>query len=327
MPLGNLTSQFLANVYLNELDQYVKHNLKVKYYLRYVDDFVILHIDKKVLDYYKSEINSFLIKNLKLELHPDKSKIIRIYGGIPLLGFRVFYHHRLLRNKATRRIRARIMEWGELYNLGIIERDKTLDRLLGWMAYAVNGNTYHLRKQLMSMFSNYLPAEEKKRSRISKYTEILDKKCFVKNNVIKINVDIEKLDDYSIKGLFSYLDNKRIKLLDNKSLEIIKEFNRLLRDIKTSDFLTYFAIMIESTQLEIKFLIVYDCKESYDIKPLIINIKNHIASEFHVLTTISLITLKEFINEKDNKENELLQQSINYGHILFGNYLFYELTL
>ena len=327
MPLGNLTSQFFANVYLNELDQYVKHDLKAGYYLRYVDDFVILHRDKTLLDYYKNEINSFLMKNLKLELHPEKSKILRIYGGIPLLGFRVFYHHRILRRKATRRIRARIKEWGELYNIGIIERDQTLDRLLGWMAYAVNGDTYHLRKKLMSMFSKYLPAEEKKKSRISKYVEILEKRFIVKNNIIKIKLDIEKLDDYSIKALFSYLDNKRIKLLDSKSSEIIKEFTRLLKDVKISDFLVYFAIMIESTQLEIKFLIVYDNKEYYDVNQLIINIKKHIISEFNVLVNISLITLKEFVKEKENKENELLQQAINYGHILFGNYLFYELIL
>ena len=84
------------------------------------------------------------------------------------------------------------------------------------------------------MFSKYLPAEEKKKSRISKYVEILEKRFIVKNNIIKIKLDIEKLDDYSIKALFSYLDNKRIKLLDSKSSEIIKEFTRLLKDVKIS---------------------------------------------------------------------------------------------
>ena len=73
MPLGNLTSQFFANVFLNELDQFVKHKLKVKYYIRYVDDFVILHNDKQTLETYKEKINNFL-KTIKLELHPDMHK-------------------------------------------------------------------------------------------------------------------------------------------------------------------------------------------------------------------------------------------------------------
>jgi retron-type reverse transcriptase len=75
MPLGNLTSQFFANVYLNELDYFVKHKLKAKYYIRYVDDFVILNKNKQILEDYFIKIKRYLT-NLKLELHPDKSKII-----------------------------------------------------------------------------------------------------------------------------------------------------------------------------------------------------------------------------------------------------------
>ena len=78
MPLGNLTSQFFANVYLNELDYFIKHELKAKFYIRYVDDFVILHRSKEVLESWKDQIDSFLINELRLELHPDKTKIIPI---------------------------------------------------------------------------------------------------------------------------------------------------------------------------------------------------------------------------------------------------------
>jgi RNA-directed DNA polymerase len=76
MPLGNLTSQFFANVYLNELDYFVKHKLKIKYYLRYVDDFVILHENEEQLKEWKTQIDEFLRQELKIELHPDKSRII-----------------------------------------------------------------------------------------------------------------------------------------------------------------------------------------------------------------------------------------------------------
>ena len=78
MPLGNLTSQFFANIYLNELDYFIKHELKAKYYIRYVDDFVIIRNSKEQLKNWKKEISKFLRDNLKLELHPQKSKIIPV---------------------------------------------------------------------------------------------------------------------------------------------------------------------------------------------------------------------------------------------------------
>ena len=92
MPLGNMTSQFFANVYLNDLDYFVKRNLKMKYYLRYVDDFVIMHKDKKVLEKCKGKVGKYL-KNLRLELHPDKSEIHALRNGITFLGYRIFYHY------------------------------------------------------------------------------------------------------------------------------------------------------------------------------------------------------------------------------------------
>ncbi|MFC1682443.1 RNA-directed DNA polymerase, partial [Nanoarchaeota archaeon] len=99
MPLGNLTSQFFANVYLNELDQFVKHKLKAKYYIRYVDDFVILHKSKEQLYNWKKEIYKFLKEKLKLELHPDKSQVISLSKGIDFVGFRNFYYFKLLRKR------------------------------------------------------------------------------------------------------------------------------------------------------------------------------------------------------------------------------------
>ena len=79
MPLGNLTSQFFANVYLNEFDYFIKHTLKAKYYIRYVDDFVLLNSSKEqLLSWGEGAIGDFLVKNLKLELHPDKTKVVSL---------------------------------------------------------------------------------------------------------------------------------------------------------------------------------------------------------------------------------------------------------
>jgi RNA-directed DNA polymerase len=104
IPLGNVTSQLFANVYLNELDQFVKHTLKVKYYLRYCDDFIILSEDVEYLKKLIVEINDFLNKKLKLALHPNKIIVRKYRQGIDFLGYVVLPHHRVLRTKTKRRI-------------------------------------------------------------------------------------------------------------------------------------------------------------------------------------------------------------------------------
>ena len=118
LPLGNLTSQFFANVYLNELDQFVKHQLKAKYYIRYVDDFVILHKNKYQLREYKERINEFLKEKLSLELHTGKSKIIPLKQGVNFLGLRVFYFHKLVRKTNLRRMKRTLTTYKQLYQEG-----------------------------------------------------------------------------------------------------------------------------------------------------------------------------------------------------------------
>jgi len=144
MPLGNLTSQFFANVYLNELDYFVKHKLRAKYYIRYVDDFVILHSSKFQLELWKEQINNFLIKELKLELHLEKSRVIPISRGIDFVGFRNFYYYKLLRKRNIRKILFRIKQ----YRNGEINYIKLLESYQGWLAYAKWADTYTLRKSL-----------------------------------------------------------------------------------------------------------------------------------------------------------------------------------
>ncbi|MDO8564199.1 MAG: reverse transcriptase domain-containing protein [Nanoarchaeota archaeon] len=148
MPLGNFTSQFLANVYLNELDYFVKHTLKAKYYIRYVDDFVILHRSRKRLLYFKKEIAQFLT-SLKLELHPDKSDIIPLQKGITFLGYRIFYHYKLLRKRNIRYFMKNFEEKLELAEQGFIRKESLADELKGWFGYAQWANTYNLRRKIM----------------------------------------------------------------------------------------------------------------------------------------------------------------------------------
>ena len=110
LPLGNLTSQLFANVYLNELDQFVKHKLKIKYYIRYADDFVILSKDKKYLENLVSVIEDFLQKELKLTLYPNKIFIKTLSSGIDFLGWVNFFDHRILRKITKRRMFKKVKE-------------------------------------------------------------------------------------------------------------------------------------------------------------------------------------------------------------------------
>ena len=154
MPLGNLTSQFFANVYLNELDYFVKHKLKAKYYIRYVDDFVILDENFENLEKYEELIYTFLIENLKIELHPSKSKIVKLGRILNLLGFRVFYYHKLLRKANKRKFYRKFKEKLELYRNRQISHQDFAQSLQGWNGYAMWANTFKLRKKLVKQISN-----------------------------------------------------------------------------------------------------------------------------------------------------------------------------
>jgi len=148
MPLGNLTSQFFANVYLNELDYFVKHILKARHYIRYVDDFVVLHKSRECLEQHKRQIEDFL-QTLKLELHPEKSKIYLLCKGTSFLGFRVFYHHKLVKKNNLRRMRKRVSEFRSVYGKNEEFDQEILRSFTGWCAYAMQGDTYKFRKRMM----------------------------------------------------------------------------------------------------------------------------------------------------------------------------------
>lgn len=104
LPLGNLTSQLLVNVYMNEFDQFVKHRLKVKHYIRYADDFVFLSRDRQYLSSLLSQIETFLKDRLCLELHPDKVSIQTLASGVDFLGWVHFPQHRVLRTVTNGRM-------------------------------------------------------------------------------------------------------------------------------------------------------------------------------------------------------------------------------
>ncbi|MDP4012579.1 MAG: reverse transcriptase domain-containing protein [Candidatus Nanoarchaeia archaeon] len=154
MPLGNLTSQFFANIYLNELDYFVKQEIRARYYIRYVDDFVIMHQQKDVLESYKQKIDYYLMNSLKLKLHSDKSKIIPLKNGVTFLGYKNFYYYRLLRKNNKRRFERDFNEKLILLKEGVLVKDNILEGLQGWFGYAIWANTYRLRKEVIARIVN-----------------------------------------------------------------------------------------------------------------------------------------------------------------------------
>lgn len=110
LPLGNVTSQIFANIYLNELDQFVKHNLREKFYIRYCDDFIILGTDEKCLQNLILKVDNFLKSKLKLNLHPRKIIIRTHRQGIDFLGYVALLHHRVLRTKTKKRALKKISQ-------------------------------------------------------------------------------------------------------------------------------------------------------------------------------------------------------------------------
>ena len=137
LPLGNLTSQLLVNIYMNEFDQYVKHKLKAKYYIRYADDFVFLSHDKQKLTETLRYIEVFLRERLKLELHPDKVSITTFASGVDFLGWVHFIDHRVLRTNSKRRMLRRTQ--------GLQKEDAAVLSYLGLLSH---GNTEKLRQKV-----------------------------------------------------------------------------------------------------------------------------------------------------------------------------------
>ena len=113
LPIGNLTSQFFANVYLNGLDQFVKHGLRCWYYLRYVDDFVLLHQSRAVLLRWQGRIDEDLRETLRLRLHPHRRRVRAVSSGIDFLGYVTRASHVLVRRRTVDRFRRRIADFGE----------------------------------------------------------------------------------------------------------------------------------------------------------------------------------------------------------------------
>ena len=143
LPLGNLTSQLLVNIYMNEFDQCAKHTLREKFYIRYADDFIFLSVDKSSLANFLPKVEAFLSQKLKLSLHPDKVHIKTIGSGVDFLGWVHFPTHRILRATTKRRMLERVA--------GLEKDHPTVQSYLGLLKH---GDTHKLQEKLLSFLKS-----------------------------------------------------------------------------------------------------------------------------------------------------------------------------
>lgn len=150
IPIGNLCSQVFANWYMNELDQFVKHQLKIKYYIRYMDDFVFFGNNKSEMHEAEHHIQEFAAKQLKLKLHASGGAT-RCTHGLTFLGFRIFTTHTTIKSASVNRFRKKLKHYLKPTELSPLTHFfDVFKRTQAWNAHALHADSFALRTNLFN---------------------------------------------------------------------------------------------------------------------------------------------------------------------------------
>ena len=152
LPIGNLTSQIFANIYMNEFDQFVKHTLRVEHYVRYTDDFVIVSNEEKYLASLLPRMRMFLSDTLRLDLHPQKISLKRHGQGVDFLGYVILPHHIAVRTKTEHRMFRRLKERVSVYRNDEISENALFGSLRSYMGVLFHADAYHLGQDVQNSF-------------------------------------------------------------------------------------------------------------------------------------------------------------------------------
>ena len=145
--MGNLTSQFFANLYLNDFDHFIKEELAARFYIRYCDDFVIFGNSKAWLSQVKREIKKHLV-TLRLNLHENKSRIFRTTDGVDFLGYRIYPDHMRVRKSIVKRYRRKLKNMAEEYKSGNVKIPEISNSIQSWIGHVKHADSYQLRKEV-----------------------------------------------------------------------------------------------------------------------------------------------------------------------------------
>lgn len=148
LPIGNLTSQFFANVYLDSLDHFVKEELRAPGYIRYCDDFVVFGESRGDLEAVRETISDWLAR-LRLLMHPRKSVVFRVGDGVPFLGFLMFPDHRRVLRRSVVRARRRFRALAEAYADGEVTAAEVRQRVMAWLGHVGHADAWGLRRKLL----------------------------------------------------------------------------------------------------------------------------------------------------------------------------------
>lgn len=148
IPIGNYTSQFFANIYLNELDHYIKEKINVKYYIRYMDDFILLFPSKEEASYVFNLIREFLNKKLNLELN-RKSRYFPNNQGIDFCGYKIYETHILVRKRCKKDMKKKIKKWNNLFYKNKLDLKKTQMSISSWKSHCKHACSYNLVNKMM----------------------------------------------------------------------------------------------------------------------------------------------------------------------------------
>lgn len=158
IPLGNVTSQDFANIYLNEVDQYVKRFLGVKWYVRYMDDMIAVVPTREEAKELKNKIVLFLRERLNLSENPKKSQIFPLKNGVNAYGFKIRTTHRLVRDQSKRAMKRRIKAMDRKLKARIIRKQDVQQAVNSWLGHARHSNSYNLAKKIFGKYS-YIKVE------------------------------------------------------------------------------------------------------------------------------------------------------------------------
>lgn len=188
LPLGNTLSQICANIYMNELDQYCKRKLSIKYYVRYADDVVLVLQNKREALEKLELIKNFLSDKLNLQTNAKKTKIFPISQGVNTVGFKIYATHKLLRNDSKKKIKRKARKMPRLLFNGEMTKEKAEQILNSWMGHAKIGSSRNFIKKLL----------------------IKNPYIYLKKNVLKVNMKIIlRSDKYGLQT------EQRIKTSNN----------------------------------------------------------------------------------------------------------------
>ena len=156
IPIGNLTSQLFANIYLHHADKYAKHQLKIRLYVRYMDDILLFHTDKSQLQLWQQQLTDFLSTELYLTVNPRKVRLYPVRVGVDFVGYVIHSPHVRLRGSSVRRFKKKYREQLRAVRDGRLPVEKMRESFTAWSAHAMHANATGLIRQLESWQDDYL---------------------------------------------------------------------------------------------------------------------------------------------------------------------------